>query len=137
MSALAKRATGGTLLALAGLHVAWGCGSAFPFKSGQDLAEAVVGGQEVPPPTACFAVAAALLLGGVLVHDVPHTPDALRRTGLLAMAGVFGTRAALGWAGKTDLVSPGSNSARFRRLDKRMYSPLCAALAAGSVSARS
>ena len=53
------------------------------------------------------------------------------------MAGVFGTRAAVGWAGKTDLVSPGSNSARFRRLDKRLYSPLCAALAAGSVSARS
>ena len=68
---------------------------------------------------------------------LPVTPGALRRTGLLAMAGVFGTRAAVGWAGKTDLVSPGSNSARFRRLDKRLYSPLCAALAAGSVSARS
>jgi hypothetical protein len=40
-------------------------------------------------------------------------------------------------AGRTDLVSPGSISPRFRRLDRRYYSPLCLALAmAAGSSAR-
>ncbi|MFF3128447.1 hypothetical protein ACFVRD_40665 [Streptomyces sp. NPDC057908] len=34
--------------------------------------------------------------------------------------------------GRTDLLSPGSVSARFRRLDRLVYSPLCVALAAST-----
>ncbi len=44
-------------------------------------------------------------------------------------------RGALGLAGRTDIVSPGSVSERFRRLDRRCYSPLCLALAALAVPA--
>jgi hypothetical protein len=35
----------------------------------------------------------------------------------------------LGLAGRTRLVSPSSASPRFIRLDRRVYSPLCLALA--------
>jgi hypothetical protein len=37
--------------------------------------------------------------------------------------------------GRTDLLSPGATSARFRAKDRRLYSPLCLALAALSVPA--
>jgi hypothetical protein len=46
------------------------------------------------------------------------------------VAAVLSGRGLLGLAGRTDVVSPGSSSARFRRLDRRVYSPLCLALAA-------
>jgi hypothetical protein len=127
--------TGGTLFALAGLHVAWGLGSPLPFVDSETLADAVVGTKEVPPPSACVAVAAALAVGGAMVIGVPVAPAPLRRVGLLVMAGVFAVRAGLGFAGRTELVSPGSSSVRFKRLDQILYSPLCAALAAGSVAA--
>ena len=51
------------------------------------------------------------------------------------MAGVLGLRGGLGLFGKTDLVSPGSNSERFLRLDRRIYAPLCIALSLGSLAA--
>jgi hypothetical protein len=51
------------------------------------------------------------------------------------MTSAFAVRAVAGWLGRTDLISPGSDSVRFRRLDRRVYSPLCAALAAGSFHA--
>ena len=130
------RLTSATLVMLAGLHVAWGKGSTFPFVDQQQLADAVVGTDEVPAPASCFAVAAALTAGSAVVLGVPRLPRALRTTGLLGMAGVFGLRGALGLAGKTDLVSPGSSSVRFRGLDRRLYSPVCIGLALGCLSAR-
>jgi hypothetical protein len=136
MSGVTSRLTTATLVALAALHVAWGRGSTFPFNRGTDLADTVVGTQTVPPPAACFSVAAALVAGAALVHDLPGLPGPVRRLGLVGMAGLFGLRGALGFAGLTSLISPGSTSARFRRLDRRLYSPLCFALAAGSWAAR-
>jgi Protein of unknown function (DUF3995) len=53
----------------------------------------------------------------------------LRTLGVLGVAGVLGGRGALGLAGKTQVVSPSSDSARFSRLDRRVYSPLCLGLA--------
>jgi hypothetical protein len=121
---------------LAGLHVAWGCGSAVPLGDRQRLADAVIGGGEVPGPAACFAVAAALGVGAALVADVRPVTANVRRAGLTGMAGVLGLRGMLGLLGRTDIVSPGSTSARFRRLDRRCYSPLCLGLAAGALAAR-
>lgn len=123
------------LVSLAGLHLVWGRGSSFPFGSRRELADAVVGAESVPPPAACYAVAAGLLVGAGLVEDTPQLPSWLRHAGIFVVTSVFTVRAALGWLGLTDLVSPGSDSARFRRLDRRVYAPLCAALAAGSWSA--
>ena len=68
------RLTSCLLTALAVLHAAWGLGSAFPFRSRTELADAVVGSSVVPPPMACFAVAGALATGTALVADVMPLP---------------------------------------------------------------
>jgi hypothetical protein len=127
------RLTGVVLAALAVLHLAWGLGSAFPFRTRGELADAVVGSSLVPPPMACFAVAGALATGTALVANVIPIPPPIRRLSLLGMAAVFGFRATLGLTGKTALVSPGSDSERFIRLDRRIYAPTCLGLSVGSV----
>lgn len=118
------------LLALAGLHAAWGTGAAWPFRDRADLADAVAGTREVPGPAACFAVSGALAAAGALVGGVPARRPALRRLGLAGVTAVLAGRGALGLAGRTRLISPGSQSPRFTRLDRRVYSPLCLTLAA-------
>jgi hypothetical protein len=117
------------LLVLAALHAAWGAGSAWPMADRQELAEAVVGAQQVPSPAACYAVSAALASAAMLVAGLPRRRPVLRRIGVAGVAGVLAGRGALGLAGRTYLVSPGSTSARFTRLDRRVYSPACLALA--------
>lgn len=118
-------AASATLAGLAGLHVAWGVGASFPFTSRAALADAVVGTTEVPPPAACYSVAAALAMASGLAADVPLGSPRLRVAGRVGVAIVLGARGILGLSGRTDLVSPASASRRFRRLDRRLYSPLC------------
>ena len=136
MTTAARGATVGTLAVLAALHVAWGRGSSFPFSGHDDLSDAVVGRANVPPPGACYAVAGALTVAAALVADMPRLPRAVQHLGVTGVALVLATRAGLGFAGRTDMASPGSVSTRFRRLDRRVYSPLCLALAAGAFSSR-
>jgi hypothetical protein len=136
MTRLVRATTVGALGVLAALHVAWGRGSSFPFRDVDELSDAVAGRRAVPPPGACFAVAGALTVAAGLVADVPRLPRRAQRVGVTGVAVVLATRGALGFVGQTDVVSPGSTSARFRRLDRRAYSPLCLALAAGALSAR-
>jgi hypothetical protein len=128
-----ERLTGAALAALAVLHVAWGLGSGFPFRSRGELANAVVGASRVPPPMACFAVAGALATGSALVANALPLPPSVRRASLFGMAAVFGARSALGFAGKTALISPGSDSERFVDLDRRIFAPICLGLSIGSV----
>jgi hypothetical protein len=128
--------TAGTLAALAGLHVAWGLGSSFPCADRHDLAEAVIGRGTVPGLLPCAGEAAALLAAASAVEDRPRWPGALRRLALVTVAGVLGCRGALGLAGKTDVMAPGSDGHRFRRLDRHFYAPLCLGLAAGAARAR-
>jgi Protein of unknown function (DUF3995) len=135
LNTLTNRLTSAALIGLAGLHVAWGLGSALPFAERGQLADSVVGTKEVPPPLACFTVAAALAAGSALVLNVPMLPSSLRRSGLIAMAGAFGVRAILGFAGNTDVILPGSTSDRFVSLDRQFYAPLCVGLAIGSLTA--
>ena len=127
--------TAATLVVLAALHVAWGGGSSFPLADRDDLAEAVVGTSIVPGPLPCFGVAAALLVAASAVQNRPRWPGRLRRLALAGIAAVFGGRGLLGLAGRTSVVSPGSDGARFRRLDRRLYAPLCLVLAAGVLGA--
>jgi hypothetical protein len=133
---LVQRLTAAILAALAALHVAWGWGSSFPFRNRDDLADAVVGSSTVPGPAACWAVAGALTTGAILVADVGPQPPRVRRPLLLGVSSALGLRGLLGWAGKTETIAPGSNSERFVQLDRRIYSPLCIALALGSLAAR-
>lgn len=128
-------ATAAILTGLAGIHVAWGRGSSFPFHSRPELADAVVGAADVPPPAACNAVAAALVTAAALTLDIPVGSAAVRRVGRAGVASVLAARGVLGLAGRTDVMSPGSSSARFRGLDRRVYAPLTLALSAGVVAA--
>jgi hypothetical protein len=123
------------LLGVSALHVAWGLGSSFPLASREELADVVIGGPTVPSSSACIAVAAAVGTGSAFMVDPVPIPRSVRRAGLLGMSLVLGTRAVLGWTGHTKSISPGSNSSRFRRLDRRLYSPACAYLAAGALVA--
>jgi Protein of unknown function (DUF3995) len=120
------------MVVVAGLHAAWGAGVAWPFPDRDTLADAVVGATEVPGPAACFAVSGALGAAAALVGGWPAGHPAIRRTGAAGVAAVLAGRGVLGLAGRTRLVSPASRSARFQRLDRRVYSPLCLTLAAMS-----
>jgi hypothetical protein len=64
-----------------------------------------------------------LAAASALVAGLPTRSSWIRRGGVCTVATALGGRAALGFAGKTDVVSPGSTSAHFRRIDRRYYSP--------------
>jgi hypothetical protein len=127
---LPARIGGCGLAGLAGLHAAWAAGSSWPFASRAELADAVVGTPDVPGPVACLAVSAALGTAAAFADGWPARHQALRRTGVAGAATVLAMRGGLGLAGRTDVIAPGSVSARFRRLDRTVYSPLCLLLAA-------
>jgi Protein of unknown function (DUF3995) len=119
------------LLAIAGLHVAWGLGASFPFPDRNQLADSVVGTDTVPSPTACLTVASLLVVAAALVARFLPLPTRLRAIALRVVTGVLATRGVAGAMGRTSTLSPGSDSPAFQRLDKRLYSPLCLWLAAG------
>ena len=133
--ARASKPTGGlsalVLFAIAGLHVIWGLGSSFPFRTRAELADSVVGSDEVPSRAACIAVATALTFAALLVAGVAPLPKMWRAVALRIVAAVLATRGVAGAMGWTSVLSPGSDSAAFNRLDKRLYAPLCLWLAAG------
>jgi hypothetical protein len=131
---LTARLTASVLTALSALHVAWAFGSSFPFRSRAELADAVVGTSEVPPPSACLAVAGTLAAAAALVAEVVPVAPNVRRTAIRGVASVLGFRGALGLMGKTEVLAPGSNSERFVRLDRRIYAPLCVGLSIGCLA---
>jgi hypothetical protein len=136
LGAAPARSTAVTLLGLAGLHVAWASGSSWPAGDRAELADLMAGraGGSVPSPAQCLAVATLLTSASALVAGRPRRLPRLRRIGAAGVTTALGVRGACGMAGRTDLVSPGSTSPRFRRLDRRYYSPLCLALAAGALA---
>ena len=117
-------------MGLAGVHVIWAAGASWPLPDRASLSDAVIGHDHFPPPTACLAVAVVLAVGSALVAGRPAHPDRLQRIGAAGVVGGLAMRGLLGLAGLTHLVSPGSSSPRFRRLDRRFYAPLCLTLAA-------
>jgi hypothetical protein len=127
------RLTTGALLGIAGIHVAWGRGSTFPFATTTELTDAVVGNDVVPSRPACYAVAGLLTVAAAAVAGLPRPDARLRRLAVVGTATTLAIRAAAGFAGRTDALVPGSTSPRFRRNDRRVLSPVCAALATGAV----
>ena len=117
------------LLAIAGVHVAWGRGSTWPYPDRDGLNDAVIGRDATPSAPACYAVAAALTTAAVLVSGQPVQLP-LRRLGAAGVVTVLAARGALGVVGRTDLAVPGSVSPRFRQLDRRWLGPFCSTLAA-------
>ncbi len=132
MTQPATRVASSGLLAIGALHALWATGSPWPFSSSQELSDAVAGREdsEPPPPAACLAVTGLLITAATFVAGRPRRIPWLSRIGSAGAVAVLTSRGALGLAGHTDIVSPGSVSERFRRLDRRFYSPLCLTLAA-------
>ncbi len=128
------RLAASALMGIGGLHVLWGLGSTWPMEERDSYNDAVIGRDAQPSAAACFAVASALGLASAFVSGRPARLP-LRRLGAAGVVVVLGARGVLGVAGRTDLAVPGSVGARFRRLDRRFYGPLCLTLAALSLPA--
>jgi hypothetical protein len=123
--------TTAVFLALSVLHVYWALGG----RRGTDVVIPTVNGRRTLNPSSlatlviavALAVAAALALGstGILNWIAPAW---LIRSGLVGLSLVFGLRAVGDFRliGFTKRVT----DTRFARLDTRLFSPLCAGLAA-------
>jgi hypothetical protein len=120
---------------LAGLHALWATGSSWPLADRAALADAVAGRRRFPSTGACLVVAGLLATAAGLVGARPRRLPRARRAGAAGVTAALTVRGALGLAGRTDLVSPGATSARFRSLDRRVYSPCCLTLAVLSAPA--
>ena len=125
-----ERVTSGVLGAIGLLHVWWGVRPR-P-ADGSRATDAIVGSGKAPSRAACFAVAGLLGIASAGVAGLPRRPRWISRGIQLGVAATLGTRGAFGLAGRTDLLVPGSTSPTFRRWDRRVYAPLCLALAAGA-----
>ena len=131
-----SKISGGTLAALAVLHAVWGFGSPFPFQSRGELADAVVGTASFPSASSCLSVATLLAIASGTVTRVIPMPTSIRRSVLTVMTLVFTLRSLAGFLGKTSVLSPGSDSERFQRLDRRYFAPICLCLAVGAWASR-
>ena len=115
-----------TLSAISALHPAWGLGSAFPCKDRETrTAVGQIGGKGMPPNLSPLLVAALwpqMMQGWVL----PFMPVSLLATGALLLTAVFLGRGAAGltpWFHRHLAEEPSAT------LNRKYYSPLCAALA--------
>ena len=135
IAGVGRRVTSAALAALSGLHFAWAVGSTCPVADRGELADLVAGSDEMPGPQECAAVGGLLATAALLVAGPGWLPTGVRRLGALGVAVVLAGRATLGVTGRTGLVVPWTPSERFRRIDRRCYAPLCAALASGAAVA--
>jgi hypothetical protein len=134
-------ATAAVLLVIAGLHVYWLLGGCWPGRDAASLNARVVGGKpggaRMPrrAPTAVVSVGiAGIALGtlaarGLIALPLPGVVRALTwiAAGALAVRGLGGFFDR--W------LRPHTAALPFARLNVRIYSPLCVALAAGVVAA--
>ncbi len=130
----AATSTAAGLAILAGLHAAWGAGSSFPLRDRASLADTIAGTDDVPGPAECAAVAGLIATAAVLVADLAPIPESVRRVGVLGVAFTLGLRGGTGLTGRTGLLVPWTPAARFVRLDRRYYGPLCLTLALGALA---
>ncbi|PSL57421.1 uncharacterized protein DUF3995 [Saccharothrix carnea] len=121
--------TAGVLVLVGALHVLW-IFSPWPLRSREEFARRVVDvpPEKLPSPGLTLAVALALGLAASLV---------VGRAGLVGLpgpswvpfVGTAGVAAVLLLRGASGLVVSSRKSTEFARLDRRVYSPLCLALA--------
>lgn len=94
------------LIGMAGLHVLWGSGSAWPAVDRCRLADAVSGTVEMPAAEACFGVAGALAAAAALVAGAGKQYRLMR----VARAGIGAglvSRGVMGVTIRTALLVPG------------------------------
>jgi len=127
---------GGLLTALlagiAALHAWWGLGGSFPAADRDSLALLVIGQRQVPPPLACFVVAAAVagmaLLPAITLGWI-GTPSWVRRlveVGCWGAAAIFAIRGVAGYLPAFARLFP---LEPFASMNRVAYSPLCLLLA--------
>lgn len=128
----------GVLTAIAVLHAAWGLKIVWPAASEAELVAMVVGQKgrtRIPPPFACFVVAAAVFLQGLIalaaagwIAAPVSTPVVVLLASLCALA--FLARGMIGFTAVWRARHP---EQPFAKLDREYYSPLCLALGAAFV----
>ncbi len=122
------------LILIAALHAYWGTGGTWPERNAADLARAVVGDgrTRMPPPWACFIVAALLLAVAAWPWAMLAAPDSepVLIVGIVS-AGIFFVR---GSAGYSPRWRQRFSTEPFAIRDMRFYSPLCLALATGMMA---
>ncbi|MFB7844305.1 DUF3995 domain-containing protein [Microbacterium sp. NPDC056052] len=127
---IAGRAVGAVGLAAVGvLHLVWAAGSPWPARDEAALADAVVGSAHTPSVGPTVGVAVLALGGAAVVGGVGGASPIAR----LIRAGAAGALLARGIAGgvaATKLLRLPDPSARFRRLDRVVYRPVCLTLGA-------
>ena len=93
---LAALAIPGALVGIGGIHAAWALGWRWPGGNDAAFAERVVGnGAELPPTWATWAVSAALVAAGVVVHRAANGAGGRARLAAWGVAAVFTARGAL------------------------------------------
>jgi hypothetical protein len=140
MADLAAVLAAAVLLGLAALHLVWATGSPWPARSAAELHALVVGGRPsaaMPPAWASVGVAIVLALfavGGLAVRGLVLAPaPELVRVLTWIAAGIVATRGVAGFF--EPWLRPGALTEPFTRWNRRLYSPLCLALAAALVTA--
>lgn len=109
------------------MHLAWAIGISWPAPNRARLAEAVVGGDEMPGPVPCVTVGLGLLGAGAVVGGVGGTGRLVTLAHLGIASGLVVRGVAGGVAAAKALDLPGMHP-RFAELDRRVYRPLCLAL---------
>lgn len=133
----------GTLLAviltsLAFLHLIWAAGATFPFANQQALARSVVGRRgitQLPSRSSVALLAVLLLLAAVAAYLMGNHPADLPRAAKLMLApaglfigGIFLLRSIVGVLPAFERAAP---EQPYLKLNRRLYSPLCALIGAG------
>jgi len=127
---IAGRAVGTVGLAAVGvLHLIWAAGSPWPASDEAALADSVVGSAHIPRtgPTVGVAV---LALGGAAVVGGAGGASPIARLIRAGAAGALLGRGIAGGVAATKLLRLPDPSARFRRLDRVVYRPVCLTLGA-------
>ena len=120
----------GGLAGAAAIHAAWAAGSSWPAADQARLAEAGAGTPQMPPRAASAAMAG--LLGVAAAAAGSRRSSRLLTLVRLGTAVALATRAALGADTATGLLGMPEPGPTFRRLNARLYQPLCGVLAAAT-----
>ncbi|NHC47434.1 DUF3995 domain-containing protein [Motilibacter aurantiacus] len=133
----AAATTAAALVATAGVHLAWAAGSPWPFADHDTWRRSILDAKMAEPRPADYAAVVAALLagsgamlaaGGAAVPGWRRLPRPLRTAAPWGVVGALALRGGLGLL----LVDPARHGEDFTRLNRRVYSPLCLALAAGA-----
>lgn len=120
------------LLFIGILHLCWAVEVYWPFRSREELVRKVLSGSDVPSPAATAAVAVLLVAATYLALAVRwpglrFVPDWCYEWGIWGLAAVLFLRAVV-----DPLMTRGGHP-EYRKLNLRLYSPLCVVLAGMAV----